>query len=223
MSWHAGGRPSSCEPPSSEEEWDAGTPRCRLTAVEELRGHLNDCLSLYSFRFLSTDVSSTCIRKWNTTTSTPMLRELRDNVADERTSSHPCDEGDDADGFDVSTAAVVLFLRDGARAATPGAPLGIVVLFQYCRGFTHYAERHYSSVAEAEADAAALAEGAWSLEEEGLVHGARGWTLLTSETQDTMHSTDHSRDGSCQDEVGDVCEGPTAYESLMSLLVHRYL
>ncbi|KPI88472.1 hypothetical protein ABL78_2434 [Leptomonas seymouri] len=232
---------NSYESSDSEGEWGGGQRRGRLTAAEELRAQLDDCLSLYGSRFVSPDISAQCIQRWKAgasagpsgdrdQTSAGLLAQPPPASASVPPSQDDCGE---VEAFDTSTVATVVVLLDGANATTRGPLRGVVVCFQYWAGFTVFAERHYASEVEARAEMVSLVKGASTIAD--MAHGKPGWTLLLEETaaknisEGSRHETvypDESTgayrgDGSA-DEGANEEEG-LAYESLMALLVHRYL
>ena len=195
----------------SDGEWGR-QQRGRLTAVEELRGHLVDCLSLYGSRFLSADLSALAVEIVK-----PDEGTNRSTAVSQDEAGHHHHHSD----FDASTVATMLMLRDGAKSATPGAPFGVVVRFQYWAGFTVYAERAFSSVAEAQETMRELAHGTYTIEQ--LTHDGSGWALVPGRSAAT-HVYPSDAQAEAMDGTGDGASGEAAaYESLMSLLVSRYL
>ncbi|KPA73201.1 hypothetical protein ABB37_10031 [Leptomonas pyrrhocoris] len=245
---HSDSLTNSYDSSGSEGGWGE-QQRGRLTAADELRGHLEDCLGLYRPRFLCPDTSAQCIQEWKASTLTESTDDGRKMIGgppaqppSANASASPlCGDGGEArDAFDVSTVATVLVLRDGGRGATPAAPLGVAVCFQYWTGFTPYAQRPYTSVAEAREELGRLARGEWTIAE--MVRGGHGWTCLGRDADTSAPSTGTPHEGlrgaaqlaahraeaatcdnNCGREEEDNEEETIAYESLMSLLVHRYL
>lgn len=233
----ANGDAPCCRRREDETEDDDDMER-RLTAAEELRGHLLDCVSLYASRFAFVEASLTCIGP---------LCHGEEGGSDVQAASQAAEDvsclsntGNGA--FDAAVVATVVFVRveappspprspppsisaadsgvSGAAAAATGseecaAPLspatvlvGVVVKFQYWRGFTRVAERRYGASratttpdataaagatasrtpedrqeTEAAADAAALAGGRVTLAE--LLRDSRWHAVADAEPVDS--------------------------------------
>ncbi|KAI5688783.1 hypothetical protein MNV84_00809 [Leishmania braziliensis] len=211
---------------------------CRLTAAEELRGHLLDCVSLYASRFEHSAVALACIGALFPSS----LSSVQDDAPPDTLKVSEAEDGEprSAGGaVDGSTVATVLFIHveaglgtcrgaagegDGEAATTL---LGVVVAFQYWRGFSCVAERRYTSAAEAQDEAAALASMSLTVSE---VLKMPQWQLIGERAAQESDHTDLSPipRGSNMTRclVGGektVAQYGAAYESLMALVVSTYL
>ncbi|KAG5510884.1 hypothetical protein JKF63_06385 [Porcisia hertigi] len=225
----------------------------RLTAAEELRGHLLDCISLYASRFEHTAVTLACIetlpRSSPSSLQSGALRESpkaseTDNNNDDDDDDQPCWEGHICD---TSTALAVLFIHAGEGSVsctgTADCPdgkatatlVGVVVAFDYWGGFTCIAERRYASSAEAQDEAAALESRSltvsevlkmqqWKRIREQVTEGRLPTTLgNTHANGSTSPWTTDMTLCSVAVEEGTVPRPGIAYECLMALLVSTYL
>ncbi|KAG5485196.1 hypothetical protein CUR178_06554 [Leishmania enriettii] len=206
---------------------------CRLTAAEELRGHLLDCFSLYGSRFEHSAVTLACIQ--------PLLR----SSSSARHGSPPrissvIEEGKElcsaGSAFDVSTVATVLFVHAGERdSGGTVSLLGVVVSFQYWRGFRCVAECRYSSAAEARNEAEALESAhltvsevlkmpLWRLIGEPVAEENSSATPSNSHADlpTTLERTDMAPRFASGERNTAAARGD-AYESLMALMVSIYL
>ncbi|CBZ23634.1 conserved hypothetical protein [Leishmania mexicana MHOM/GT/2001/U1103] len=233
----AGGRRHSCG--------DGMELCCRLTAAEELQGHLRDCFSLFASRFEHTAVSLACIRAL--LPSSPPSAGSEALPGTPQASEAEADAPRSGDGaFDVSTVVTVLFLhvedKLGACLGAAGGSddeaktplLGVVVAFQYWRGFHCVAERRYASAAEAQDEVAALERGNLTVPEllrmpQWQRIGVPAAGASPSPTPGSGHA-DFTSPGSTDMTSGfsgvegnTVAKHGAAYESLMALMVGTYL
>ncbi|CAC9448042.1 hypothetical protein conserved [Leishmania donovani] len=219
---------------------------CRLTAAEELHGHLRDCFSLFASRFEHTTVALACIQALFPSSPPPARSGALPGTpeASEAEADAPRSAGG---AFDLSTVATVLFLHvEDKLGACLGAAagsndeaktplLGVVVAFQYWRGFHCVAERRYASAAEAQGEAAALERGNLTVSE--LLRMPQ-WQLISesaaeaslSPTPGSGHAKLNTSPGSTDltsgfsgIEENTVAKHGAAYESLMALMVDTYL
>ncbi|CAG9568955.1 conserved hypothetical protein [Leishmania major strain Friedlin] len=220
---------------------------CRLTAAEELHGHVRDCFSLFASRFAYTAVALACIGAPFSSSPPPARSGVLPGTP-EASEAEEADAPRSAGGtFDVSTVATVLFLhvedKVGACLGAAGGSdddaktplLGVVVAFQYWRGFYCVAERRYASAAEAQGEAAALERGnltvsqllrmpQWQLMGEPAAEASlspapgSGHAKLNTSPGSTYMTPDFSGI-----DENTVAKHGAAYESLMALMVGTYL
>ncbi|KAG5511505.1 hypothetical protein GH5_06454 [Leishmania sp. Ghana 2012 LV757] len=219
---------------------------CRLTAAEELRGHLLDCFSLYGCRFEHSAVTLACIQPLLRSSSSSARHGSAPRISSvvEAEEKELCSAGS---AFDVSTVATVLFVHAGATSGAFGGAagerdsggtvslLGVVVSFHYWRGFRCVAERRYSSAAEAQGEAEALESAHLTVSE---VLKTPPWRLIGEPVaEESSSATPSNSHADLPTSLGSTDMAPRfaggerntaaargdAYESLMTLMVSIYL